>query len=142
MIHLDLTEHHLDIELQPLHLNPAQMDLHVLSGWLAPSAPLSLASMSASAADALPHPQARFLAKARRLSPGQPWHVGLKVSKTMIVCGKALLAFWPVWQLYSCESSFALSIFPGLTDYKWSSAGGFCQRAPWLHSSQTPCSEN
>lgn len=86
MMHVCLTEHHLDIELQPLRLNPTQMDLTVLLGYLTPNTPLSLASMSASAADALPHPRGRLLAKACRLTPGRPWHVGLKVSKTMIVC--------------------------------------------------------
>lgn len=93
MIYVCLTEHHLDVELQPLHLNPMPMDLIVLAGWLAPSTPLSLASMSASAADALPHPRGRLLAKACQLTPGRPWHVGLKVSKTIFVCQKALVSF-------------------------------------------------
>ena len=79
----DTAGRNVEVELQPLQLNPAHLNLNLLSGWLPNDTPQGFATLSAQAADALPDVSARLVAKARQLTPGQTWHISLKVSKTI-----------------------------------------------------------
>ena len=74
----------MEVELQRLQLNLAHLNLDSLSGWLPSDTPHGLATLSAQAADALSDVSARLVAKAHQMTPGETWHILLKVSATTI----------------------------------------------------------